>query len=154
MFGLGHMFILINGDEGSALPQGHVPRGSGLRLAGGHISGSYRKGGFHIDSKWFWRCVALSVAGSWETEMGVLQAFRWQVPCLSPHSAPSPAWPVRYKYSRLSASLLSSPPCITKGLQMVRLSGSLPHKPVGFVSPFSLPTCICRSGRLGSCFRP
>lgn len=89
--------------------------------------------------------MALSVAGGWETEMGVLRASWWRVPCLSPHSDASPARPVLYKCSRLSVSLLSSPPCITKGLQMVRLSGSLPHKSVGFVSPFSLPTYICRS---------
>ena len=42
--------------------------------------------------------------------MGVLRASRWRVPCLSPHSTASPAWPVLYKYSRLCLSaILPSP---------------------------------------------
>lgn len=67
-------------------------------------------------------------------------------PCLSPPLSLLPPRPILYKFSRLSASLRSSLPCITKGLQMARLSGSLPHKSVGFISPFSLLTHICRLG--------
>ena len=42
--------------------------------------------------------------------MGVLRASRWRVPCLSLHSAASPAWPVLYKYSRLCLSAVLPPP--------------------------------------------
>ena len=54
--------------------------------------------------------MALSVAGGWETELGVLRAARWRVPGLSPHSAASPAWPVLYKYSRLCLTAVLPPP--------------------------------------------
>lgn len=63
--------------------------------------------------------------------------------------APSPVLP---KYSWLSDSPPSSLPGITKGLQMVRLSGSLPHKSVGFIFPFSPTSHICWLWASWTCF--
>ena len=47
-------------------------QGSGLTFRRSHLR-ELQKGWIHIDSKQFLGCVALSVAGGWEVEAGVLQ---------------------------------------------------------------------------------
>lgn len=72
----------------------------------------------------------------------------------SPHSAPSPAWPVRYKYSQLSASAVL-PSCITKGLQMGATSRGVCHTNLlGLYPPSPSPPAYADLGCLGFCFRP
>lgn len=85
-------------------------------------------------------CGSQAVFGVWACVLQVVGRWNWGAAGLGDR------WPSLSLFCPLAPLLENTPgspsvplPFITEGLQMARLSGSLPRKSVGFISPFSLP---------------